>query len=178
MIKLHIPPIETYNSETGEFSTLPGGVFAFENSLKAISKWESEYCISFFDEHTPKTNEQLMYYFECMCMTKGFRREYLSPEVVQILVNYMEKKHTASSVPQQKSGRKERMTSELLYAYMVLMNVPESWDKWEINRLMMTMDIIGIKSNPKKKSKRSEASTFKSYSQINKARRAKYHTKG
>lgn len=181
MLKINILPIEVWNSSTQSFETLPGGVFAFENSLRAIAKWESKYRVSFFRQDRQKTQQEIIYYFQCMCMTNGFKTEYLTPDVIKILSDYMSISHTATVIKStgNKSSR-ELLTSELLYAYMVLSNVPFECDKWEINRLLMLLECIGIKSDPKGKSGRrmSEKATFAEYSKLNRARRAALGTKG
>lgn len=179
MIKIKIDPIEVWNSEESRFEMLPGGIFAFENSLRAISKWESYYAKPYLSRYDDKTPEEVLYYYKCMCMTNGFRDEYLTPEVLQVLYDYTSKPHSATKINRAGSSTSARqiVTSEYLYASMAVAGIPFECDKWEIGRLIKTLECVDVMMNPKK-SKRSSASIAKDYASINKARLAKYKTKG
>lgn len=176
MIKIEINGLEFWDREKEEFSTVTK-IFAFENSLRAISKWESKWKIPFL-EKKPKTYEQTMHYYECMCMTSGFRREFLTKETIEVLNKYIQESHTATTLPKGNSSNKQVYTSELIYAYMCVNNIPFECDKWEINRLMNLLGCINIISNPQQKKRKSSTQIAKDYAQINNERLKKYKTQG
>lgn len=177
MIKIKVEPVEAFNNVTQQFDTLPGGVFRFEHCLLAISKWEAKYCIKFFPavEKQELTEEQSIDYYACMCLDEGFDKAYITPDLAKILNDYMSESHTATTLPKnQKGGRKQVYTSELIYAYMAVGRIPFECETWEIGRLMMLISCVGILQDPKagKGKKKGRRATAKSFHEINKARRA------
>jgi hypothetical protein len=59
---------------------------------------------------------------------------------------------------------------------MIMQNIPKEFEKWPLNRLMTLIEVCSIESNPKKKRGFKETQNY--YAQLNKARRAKYGSKG
>lgn len=175
MIKIKINQ-DFWDSTIEQFVTV-NEVFSFENSLCAISKWESKWKVPFLN-NDKKTTEQVLDYFVCMCLTPNFRKEYLSDDVVSILNSYIEISHTATTLPKAKKTSNQVYTSELLYAYMALNGIPFECDQWEINRLLMLLGCISNLTNPSKKPMRSSAQIARSYADLNRARQKKYNTKG
>lgn len=156
MIEIKVPEIETYNDDTREFSILPSKTFKFEHSLKAIAKWESVYELPFLD--TNKDRAQTMFYYKCMCTDSGFRTEYLTAEVISKLNEYLKRSHTATVARREPSdsGSKTVITSEWLYALMIMNHIPQEFDKWEFHRLLKLLDCIAIMNGSEKKPKKSE----------------------
>ena len=68
------------------------------------------------------------------------------------------------------------VTSELIYYWMVALEIPFECQKWHINRLMMLIQICSIKNQPDKKM--SKKSTAQQNAMLNAARRHKSHTRG
>lgn len=181
MIKLYIEPTEYWDANSQQFVELPGGVFAFENSLRAISKWESKWRKSYFDPNIERTNNEILDYYVCMCMSSNFSPAYLNREIVKILSDYISTEHTATTTTyrkdKNKGRRKQRVTSEYIYAQMAVLGIPFDADKWEISRLIKTIECCSIMTNPDTK-KKSPKATAKDYAALNRARLAKYKTKG
>ena len=174
-----VPAGELFNPQTNEFIPVKKTTLLLEHSLVAISKWESEWEIPFFSK-TPKTNEQVMHYIKCMTLTKN-----VDPHVYDILTNenlqeikaYIDKKQTATTISKHaKSNSREIVTSELIYYSMITQNIPKEFEKWPINRLLTLIDVCAIKNAPPKK--RGFKQTQDYYDAINKARRAKFGSKG
>jgi len=69
------------------------------------------------------------------------------------------------------------ITSELIYYWMVVNNIPTEYEKWHLNRLMTLIRICAIENNPKKK-KMSRKAIYQQNRDLNAKRRAKYGTKG
>ena len=74
------------------------------------------------------------------------------------------------------SGKKQIITSELIYYWMTALNIPFECQRWHLNRLMTLIEVAGIKNQPAKKmSKKDIAAQNRS---LNAARRAKMNSRG
>jgi hypothetical protein len=81
---------------------------------------------------------------------------------------------TATDFPQKPGGRKatsssEAVSSELIYYWMTVFNIPSEYQKWHINRLLTLIKICEVKSEEPKKMSRSELA--KQNTALNAARR-------
>ena len=83
---------------------------------------------------------------------------------------------TTFSDDNQKGRGKEIVTSELIYYWMIALNIPMECQKWHLNRLLTLIRVCNVKNAPPKKmGKRDIASK---YASLNAARRNKLNTKG
>lgn len=141
--------LRVHNGE--EFVTLE-----FEHSLLSLSKWESIHKKSFLSNEGLKPTEQIDYY-QCMLVTPGVDREIvttLSPEDYDTLWSYINTPQSASSVPrdESQSGTREIQTSELLYTWMVLLEIPfHPTETWHLSRASMLIEMVSYKKTPPKK---------------------------
>jgi hypothetical protein len=71
MLTITILGDEHYNEVTNEFSHHGNVVLEFEHSLVSVSKWESKFIKPFLTDD-PKTAEEMLYYIECMILTKDY----------------------------------------------------------------------------------------------------------
>lgn len=75
-----------------------------------------------------------------------------------------------------RGGTNSFVTSELIYYWMMSLNIPIECEKWHLNRLLTLIKIFNVKSEtPKKMSKGAIA---KQNHALNAARRARLHSKG
>ena len=183
MLLLEIPETEFFNEEKNEFITVPKQTLRLEHSLISISKWESKYCKPFITDE-PKTVEETLYYIQCMTINPHVDPNVylcITDDMVGKVNEYIAAPMSATTFHNLEGNRrprkKETLTSELVYYYMVAGGIPVEFERWHFNRLMNLITIVGIKNdpNPKKASKRS---ILKSNSQINAARRKAMHSKG
>ena len=183
MLTLCVPEIDLYDEEKEEFVNLAKGgcTINFEHSLMSISKWESKWKKPFIgdgDDEGPKTAEELIDYVKCMVVNKNVDEriiDYLPQELFVQIKNYIETPQTATKFYDMETGKpkkKERITSEKLYAYMVMYRIPWEAQKWHISRLMNVLEYCGKFNTPPSKT------TAKQRALLNKANRAKFKTKG
>ena len=73
-------------------------------------------------------------------------------------------------------GGKEIVTSELVYYWMVALNIPFECQKWHLNRLITLIQVCNVKNTPPKKM--SKRDIMSRNAALNAARRKKYNSKG
>lgn len=191
MLNIHISHQEKeyWDSDKNEFIYLEikDQVLSLEHSLVSISKWESRHHKPFLGKEE-KTSEELLDYIKCMTITQNVKNEVydfiaLDPNILKKITDYIQDESTATtfyeatpngSAPVKR--KKEIITSELIYYWMVSYQIPFSCEKWHINRLLTLIRVCNIKNdNGKKMSKNEILARNKS---LNAARRAKYNTRG
>lgn len=179
MLTITIPAIELYDDAKQEFVTSKAYTLQLEHSLVAISKWESKWCVPFLSKND-KTFAESVDYIRCMTITQN-----VDPTIYEILPNhvvievsdYINATMTATTVNSiTKNHGKEIITSEVLYYYMVALNIPFECQKWHLNRLLMLISICNIKSSPQQKMGKKE--TINRNKELNAARRNMTNSKG
>lgn len=184
MLKIDIIGGEMYDEASENFINIKPTTISLEHSLIAISKWESKYHIPFLEEEE-KTPEQLRYYIECMTITPNVDPNiYKTMPTWQIeeIMEYIRDPMTATWFGDDgskggKRPKKEIITSELIYYWMVALQIPAEYEKWHINRLLTLIQVCNVK-NASDNKKLSKNEISRNYDAINAARRAKLHTKG
>lgn len=120
-------------------------------------------------------------YIKCMTLTQNVDPtiyDYLTVANLDEINRYIEAPMTASSVPDDNTSpsSRERVTSELIYYWMIALNIPFECQKWHLNRLLMLIRICNFKNQkPKKMSKRE---LYGRHAAINAANRKRFHSKG
>lgn len=180
MLQLRVKAHEFYDESKNEFIDVKPTTIQLEHSLISISKWESKWEKPFLSSDS-KTREEVVDYIRCMTITPNVDPNLylaLSAEDFKRINDYIGAKMSATWFNERESrpGRREVVTSELIYYWMIAYNIPPEYQKWHLNRLMNLIRICSIKNqNPKKRSKRD---IMQSNAQLNAMRRAKYGTKG
>lgn len=183
MIQITIPPVELYNDETSEFITLSSKPtkIQLEHSLISLKKWESKWHKPFLAKGD-KTAEETFDYIRCMTLTPNINPElyrYIPAAEMRRVAEYINDPMTATWFREQKSGRpgkQEVITAEVLYYYMITMQIPFECQKWHLNQLLTLIRVIGIKNSPKKK--RSASDILTENARLNAMRKAQLGTKG
>lgn len=180
MLTIKIPKVELYDENSNRFFYGGGQTLKLEHSLVSLSKWESKWKKAFLTKG-PKTNAETLDYIRCMTITQNVPQEvygYIDNPTMQKIMDYIEDPHTASTVVKENNKfNNETVTSEVIYSWMIILNIPVEFQKWHLNRLLMLINITNIKMNPKKR-KMSKEEILARNRQINEERRAKYATKG
>lgn len=158
------------------------GELVLEHSLVSISKWEQKYKKPYLSRkmRNELTSEELLYYIKCMTINHPNPNIYdsLTQANVSDILQYCNDTNTATTINNRGSshGRQEVMTSEVIYAYMVLLGIPFECQKWHINRLLTLISVVDIKQQkPQSMSRRNVLSQNKS---LNAARRRASGSKG
>ena len=183
MLLLKIPPVEYYDEENDLFSYSGERTIQLEHSLISISKWESRWHKPYLAEER-RTMEESIDYIRCMTITPNVPDEEYQrigdaqmDEVSAYILDPMSA--TEVSRRQKKEGvarRKDVVTSEKIYSWMIGLNIPLECQKWHLNRLFALIELCDAQNAPpKKKSKRELIEENKA---LNQARRAQANSKG
>lgn len=179
MLTINIPDREWFNDATQEFITVKGTTLQLEHSLVSLSKWEAKWNIPFLSKDE-KTLEQTLDYIRCMTITQNVNPmvyEQLSEENIKQINKYINSSMTATTFSNlNNSPSREIITSELIYYWMISLNVPMECQKWHLNRLLTLIRVCNAKNAPAKKM--SARDIMSRNSALNAARRKKYNTKG
>jgi len=154
MLKITIPAIDCLNDETQEFTSFKGQTLQLEHSLVSLSKWESRWLKPFLTKDE-KTMPESIDYVRCMTVTPNVDPDcykYLTNENLTDVHNYIEAAMTATTFSDE-AGRANReiITSELIYYWMIAMNIPFDCQKWHLNRLLTLVKVCSVKNAPPKK---------------------------
>jgi len=180
MLQIKIPATESWDEKKEEFiTTTEEQTLQLEHSLVSISKWESKWNKPFLNK-TDKTTEETMDYIKCMTITQNVKDETyerLTSKNIEAINNYISAPMTATTFhnPTQGTSR-ETITSELIYYWMISLNIPMECQKWHINRLLTLIRVCNIKNTPPKKMNKREIASH--YASLNAARRKQFNSKG
>lgn len=178
MLEIVVPGREFFDEDKNEFVITKSTKLTLEHSLISLSKWESKWEKPFLssDKSVPETID----YIRCMTLTQNVDPlvyNALNNENVQDVIKYIEAPMTATKVKAQKHARNsETVTAELIYYWMIALNIPFECQKWHLNKLLTLIEVCSVKNQPQKKMSKSEI--LRSNRELNAARRAKYKTKG
>lgn len=180
MLRIVVPEAEYFDEINEVFIRTKEQVLHLEHSLVSMSKWESKWNIPFL-ETDGRTTEQTIDYIRCMTITQNVDPlTYLSltNEQIEQIAGYIDAPMTATVFAKgnNQSTNREIMTSEVIYYYLTVLNIPFECQKWHLNRLLTLIRVCSIKNAPKKKMSRGEI--LRQNRELNEARRAKLNTKG
>lgn len=153
---------------------------SLEHSLISISKWESKWKKAWFSQK-PKTAEESKDYIRCMTLNKNVPESVYSRipyDIQNKIVEYIADDMTATTFKKLSNQPKSHdiVTSEIIYYWMTVFNIPPEYQKWHINRLLTLIQVCGENSKPKKKMSQREQAQL--YYSLNESRRKQYGTKG
>lgn len=159
MLKIVIPPVneQLWVESRQEFIThkFKGQTLQLEHSLVSLSKWESKHH-KFFLNKNGKTTEEMLDYIRCMTLTQNVDPEaynYLTQENIDDIQAYIDDPMTATTFSEtgSKANSGEQISSELIYYWMIALNIPPEYQKWHLNRLLTLIKVCNIKNSPPKK---------------------------
>jgi hypothetical protein len=156
-----------------------------EHSLASLSKWESEFEKPFLNDED-KTTEETLRYVEYMILNDdapaGIVKKLTNEQIEQINA-YITSKQTATTFNEGSEsglpGAKEIITAEIMYYWLVALNIPFEAQYWHLNRLITLVRVCNIKNDPKAtKRKMSRREQIEERKRLNAERQAKYGTQG
>lgn len=157
MLIITVPSVELFDEEKEEFIDIEGRTLELEHSLASLSKWEEIFEKPFLVQ-AEKTQEELLAYVRCMASDPHTPPEIflaLNDENYQAITKYIDAKMTATwfseNAPPSRTG--ETLTAELIYYWMIALEIPMEWEHRHLNKLFTLIKVIDRKrSKPKKKS--------------------------
>lgn len=178
MLTIKIPETELYDEIQNEFHIVKAQSLQLEHSLVSLSKWESKWHKPFLSKDD-KTAEETIDYIRCMTINNNVDPmvyKCITPRIIGTINSYIGDSMTATTIKETQKTSREIVTAEIIYYWMVALNIPFECQKWHLNRLLTLINVCSIKNAPPKKmSKRDIMSRNAS---LNAARRKALHSKG
>ena len=180
-LTITIPESEWWDEQNEEFVYTKRQRLVLEHSLVSLSKWESKWCKPFLHSGDNISREEELDYIKCMTITQNVDPmvyKCLTNENIRQIKEYIDAPMTATYFSKQEKGKNNRelITSELIYYWMIALNIPFECQKWHLNRLITLIRVCEIKNQPPKKRSRREIAS--SYAALNEARKKQLNTKG
>lgn len=180
MLQITIPGIELWDESREIFTRTKEQTLQLEHSLVSLSKWESKWGKAFLSKQE-KTYEETIDYIKCMTITQNVDPNvynHLSKSIIDKITEYIEAPMTATyfSKEQSSGNSREQVTSELIYYWMIALNIPFECQKWHLNRLLTLIRVCNIKNQPPKKM--SKRAIMSRNTALNAARRKQLNTRG
>lgn len=180
MLQLYLPDKEFWDPEKSEFIYVRGQSLQLEHSLISISKWESKWEKAFLGRRE-KTPEESLDYIRCMTINKNVDPmiyQSITDDSVLLINQYISAPMTATFFKKDPSATQNRdtITSELIYYWMISLNIPFECQKWHLNRLLSLIHVCSIKNSPPKKMSQKEI--MMQNDAINEARKKQLNTNG
>lgn len=180
MLQITVPAAELFDESRNEFVSTKEQTLQLEHSLVSLDKWESKWCKPFLSKQD-KTPEELMDYVKCMTITQNVDPNvyyFLTDANLREINSYIESPMTATTFSDDKNGKKNReiVTAELIYYWMIALNIPFECRKWHLNKLLTLVKVCNIKNQPPKKT--SKKDLLSRNAALNAARRKQFNTSG
>lgn len=181
MLQIIVPlSPEGWDEQKQEFVEPKTKILQLEHSLISLSKWESKWCKPFLT-NADKSYEETLDYIKFMTLTPNVNPEvydYISMENMRDINNYIGAPMTATTFSEDRNGKPSReiITSELIYYWMITLNIPFECQKWHLNRLLTLIRVCNVKNAPPKKM--SKRDIISRNAALNAARRKQLNTKG
>ena len=180
MLKITIPETECYDEVRGIFVKTKEQKLHLEHSLVSLSKWEAKWKKPFLSRE-PHSMEETLDYIRCMTITQNVDPDVyyaITPSIVKEINDYIEDSMTATWFNDKNNQKPNRevITAEIIYYWMISLQIPIEFEKWHLNRLLTLIRVCNIKNAPEKKMSKRE--NLASRKMLNDARRKRYGTRG
>lgn len=160
MLRLVIPAVEQWDDAKQEFVSDDEVVLELEHTLVSLSKWEAIWEKPFLGSQE-KTPEELLGYVQAMSKSPEIPPEVLArltEKQVEEINTYITAKMSATWFNRSADGApkntRETITAELVYYWMIALNIPIEFQNWHLNRLFTLIEVCNQKNSPPKKTDR------------------------
>lgn len=179
-LEIVIPAQELYDETINEFVYVKEQTLKLKHSLVSISKWEMKWGKPFLTKEE-KNYEETIDYIRCMTLNQNIEPyvyKFISNNDMAKINKYIESPMTATTFSKDQNGKPNReiITAELIYYWMISLNIPFECQKWHLNRLFTLIKVCSIKNQPPKKM--SNKAIMSRNTALNAARRKQLNTKG
>lgn len=183
MLTLHVKGHELFDHKKQEFIQIPDTELRLEHSLYAIANWESKWHKAYFGK-SKKTMEEQFDYIRCMSL-----EELDDPNIVyalnaddwQTIEAYIKDPHTATHIynpfDDDKGGPKDTVTNELMYYWLVALQIPFEVQYWNLNHMLALIEVCNVKNDSGSK-KASDADLRRKYAEISRRNKELARNKG
>lgn len=177
MLTIIIPETELYDEIQNELTIVKEQKLVLEHSLVSLSKWESRWHKPFLSKED-KTREETIDYIRCMTVNSVDPAVYqcITSSAIDRINQYISDPMTATTINEQRKPNREVITAEIIYYWMVALQIPFECQKWHLNRLLTLVNVCNIKNKPSKKM--SPREVMSRNASLNAARRKALHTRG
>lgn len=179
MLKITIPETEFFDEKDGTFHYVKEQTLQLEHSLISLSKWESKWCTPFLSKE-PHTGEQIIDYIRFMTINVVDPYIYygIDQKMLKQITDYIDAPMTATTFREDgnRKTNREIVTAEIIYYWMISLNIPFECQKWHLNRLLTLIRVCNIKNAPAKKMSARERN--KSNASLNEQRKRNLNTRG
>lgn len=174
MLKIFVPSAELYDEQTERFITINGRELQLEHSLVSLSKWECKWKKPFLS-NAPKSREETIDYVRCMTVSQNVDPNVflgLTDSNIEAVNRYIDDPMTATTFKNsQKKPNRQIITSEIIYYWMISLEIPMECQKWHLNRLLTLIRVCDEKNQPgKKKSRKDIIAENRALNQMRRAR--------
>lgn len=180
MLTITLPSIELFDEVKMEFINIKEQTLELEHSLVSLAAWEAIWEKPFLTRED-KTREETISYIKCMTLTPNVDPDaytYISDDIINKVNKYIAAPMTATTFSEDKSSKSsgDTTTAEIIYYWMVALNIPPEYRFWHLNQLMTLIKVCSIKNAPPKK--RKAADILRENAARNAARKQKLNTRG
>lgn len=180
MLKVTIPASEDYDPIHNLFIEHKEQTLTLEHSLVSLSKWESKFKKPYLSNEE-KTIEETLDYIKFMTITPNVSDDVyhrIPYSVFTEIKDYIADPMSATTFSDEKNRKfkRETITAELIYYWMIALGIPFECQKWHLNRLLTLIRVCGIKNAPQKNKSRREI--LNENRDLNAARRKALGTRG
>lgn len=184
MLTIFVPAEEVWDESNEVFVSQPPTTVHLEHSLVSMAQWEAKYHKPFLGK-AEMTNDEILDYIRFMIVdpeipTDIFSR--LSQKNFSEINEYINDSQTATWFTESNNGSKATfrgggtITAEIVYYWMVSLNIPFECQYWHLNRLLTLIRVCNEKNQPPKKL--SQRELMRRNKAQNAARRKALGTKG
>lgn len=155
MLEITIPESELWDDENQQFIVIKGQTLKLEHSLVSLSKWESKWGKPLLSKAS-KSHKETVDYIRCMTLTQNVDPmiyDFITDDQIACVNEYINAPMTATRITEKHKAinQNEQITSELIYYWMIALNIPVEFQKWHLNRLLTLIQVCNIKNQPPKK---------------------------